>query len=341
MSVLVTGGLGYIGSHACVELLNKDHEVVVVDNLSNSSEKVAERIRKISGKSPVFYPVDIRDRKALGKIFRSHAIESVIHFAGFKAVGESAQKPLMYYDNNLNGVLGLCEVMGSSGSKTLVFSSSATVYGDPTTVPVREDAPLSPQSPYGRTKLMVEEILRDLHRGNREWRIALLRYFNPVGAHPSGEMGEDPRGIPNNLMPYISQVAVNRLEGLEVFGGDYPTPDGTGIRDYIHVMDLVRGHLQALERLERTTKDGFLIVNLGTGRGHSVLEVIRAFEKVSERKIPYEITDRRPGDVAEYYADPSLAAEILDWRAEYDIEKMCLDTWNWQRRHPDGYETQS
>lgn len=327
-TILVTGGAGYIGSHTCVELLDAGYDLVVIDNFSNSKPAVLERIGRISGRAPSFAEVDIRDRGALRDVFREHQIDAVIHFAGLKAVGESVAQPLRYYDNNLSGSVALFEVMAESNVKTLVFSSSATVYGDPNSVPIREDFPLSATNPYGRSKLILEDILRDVFRSDESWRIALLRYFNPVGAHPSGTLGEDPNGIPNNLMPYVTQVAIGKLPQLSVFGDDYPTPDGTGVRDYIHVVDLARGHLAALKALDKQA--GVLTVNLGTGRGYSVLEMIRAFEEASGRPVPYRIVGRRPGDVAQCYADASLAASLLNWRAELGLEAMCRDSWRWQ-----------
>jgi UDP-glucose 4-epimerase len=327
-NILITGGAGYIGSHTCVELLAAGYNLVVIDNFSNSKPDVLRRVEQISGRTLTFEEVDIRDRGALRDVFRHHAIDAVIHFAGLKAVGESVSQPLRYYDNNISGSVALFEVMAESGVKTLVFSSSATVYGDPHSVPIREDFPLSATNPYGRSKLMLEEILRDLSRSDETWHIALLRYFNPVGAHDSGIIGEDPNGIPNNLMPYITQVAVGKLPELSVFGNDYPTPDGTGVRDYIHVVDLARGHLAALRAID--AKSGVTTVNLGTGQGYSVLDVIRAFEKASGRPVPYRIVDRRPGDVAQCYADPALAGQLLGWRAEKDLDAMCRDSWRWQ-----------
>ena len=327
-TILVTGGAGYIGSHTCVELLDAGYDLVVIDNFSNSKPAVLERIGRISGRAPSFAEVDIRDRGALRDVFREHQIDAVIHLAGLKAVGESVAQPLRYYDNNLSGSVALFEVMAESNVKTLVFSSSATVYGDPNSVPIREDFPLSATNPYGRSKLILEDILRDVFRSDESWRIALLRYFNPVGAHPSGTLGEDPNGIPNNLMPYVTQVAIGKLPQLSVFGDDYPTPDGTGVRDYIHVVDLARGHLAALKALDKQA--GVLTVNLGTGRGYSVLEMIRAFEEASGRPVPYRIVGRRPGDVAQCYADASLAASLLNWRAELGLEAMCRDSWRWQ-----------
>ncbi len=328
-NILVTGGAGYIGSHTCVELLAAGHNLVVIDNFSNSKPAVLGRVEQISGRPIPFMEVDIRDRGALREVFRQHAIDAVIHFAGLKAVGESVSQPLRYYDNNISGSVALFEVMAESSVKTLVFSSSATVYGDPHSVPIREDFPLSATNPYGRSKLILEDILRDLSRSDESWKIALLRYFNPVGAHESGIIGEDPNGVPNNLMPYIAQVAVGKLPQLSVFGDDYPTPDGTGVRDYIHVVDLARGHLAALEAL--SGKPGVMTVNLGTGQGYSVLDVVRAFEKASDRQVPYRIVPRRPGDVAQCYADPTLAHELLGWRAERGLDEMCSDSWRWQQ----------
>ncbi len=327
-NILITGGAGYIGSHTCVELQAAGYNLVVIDNFSNSKPDVLRRVEQISGRTLTFEEVDIRDRGALRDVFRHHAIDAVIHFAGLKAVGESVTQPLRYYDNNISGSVALFEVMAESGVKTLVFSSSATVYGDPHSVPIREDFPLSATNPYGRSKLMLEEILRDLSRSDETWHIALLRYFNPVGAHESGTIGEDPNGIPNNLMPYITQVAVGKLPELSVFGNDYPTPDGTGVRDYIHVVDLARGHLAALKAID--DKSGVTTVNLGTGQGYSVLDVVSAFEKASGRPVPYRIVDRRSGDVAQCYADPALANELLGWRAEKDLDAMCRDSWRWQ-----------
>jgi len=327
-NILITGGAGYIGSHTCVELLAAGYNLVVIDNFSNSKPDVLRRVEQISGRTLTFEEVDIRDRGALRDVFRHHAIDAVIHFAGLKAVGESVSQPLRYYDNNISGSVALFEVMAESGVKTLVFSSSATVYGDPHSVPIREDFPLSATNPYGRSKLMLEEILRDLSRSDETWHIALLRYFNPVGAHESGIIGEDPNGIPNNLMPFITQVAVGKLTELSVFGNDYPTPDGTGVRDYIHVVDLARGHLAALKAIEG--KSGVTTVNLGTGQGYSVLDVVSAFEKASGRPVPYRIVDRRPGDVAQCFADPALAHELLGWKAEKDLDAMCRDSWRWQ-----------
>ena len=335
-TILVTGGAGYIGSHTCVELLAAGYEVLVVDNFSNSKPEALRRVEEIAGrKLGAFYRADIRDKAALREIFKAHAIDAVIHFAALKAVGESVAKPLMYYDNNIAGTVALAEVMAEAGVKSLVFSSSATVYGDPASVPIREDFPTGPTNPYGRTKWMMEFVLSDLAAADPEWRVALLRYFNPVGAHASGRIGEDPNGLPNNLMPYVSQVAVGRLPQLRVFGGDYPTPDGTGVRDYIHVVDLAVGHVAAVRRL--TERPGVLTVNLGTGRGYSVIEVVKAFEKASGRPVPYGIVARRPGDVAQCYAEPGLAERELGWRAERGIDEMCADAWRWQRSNPEGY----
>lgn len=326
--ILVTGGAGYIGSHTVVELLAAGHEVLIVDNYSNSQPAVIERIARIAGRQPLHVQADIRDRQALRALFAEHAISAVIHFAGLKAVGESVAQPLRYYDNNVVGSLVLFECMAEAGVRTLVFSSSATVYGDPQSVPIREDFPLSATNPYGRSKLMIEEILQDLARSEPGWRIALLRYFNPVGAHASGMLGEDPAGMPNNLMPFVAQVAVGKLAELSVFGNDYPTPDGTGVRDYIHVVDLAQGHLAALAALPQHSAP--LIVNLGTGRGYSVLEMLRAFEQASGRPVAYRIAPRRAGDVAQCYADPTRAQELLGWAAKRDIDDMCRDTWRWQ-----------
>lgn len=332
--ILVTGGAGYIGSHTIVELLGRGESLLVLDNLCNSSLKVLDRIETISGQRPLFVQADIRDKAALRSVFRDHPIDSVIHFAGLKAVGESVEQPLAYYDNNVTGSINLFQVMAEFGVKRLVFSSSATVYGDPHTVPIAEDFPLSATNPYGRSKLMVEDILRDLGRSAPDWRIAILRYFNPVGAHASGLIGESPNGVPNNLMPFVSQVAVGQRAELSVFGNDYPTPDGTGVRDYIHVVDLAQGHLAALDALARST--GVLTVNLGTGQGYSVLDMVRAFERASGKKVPYRIVGRRPGDIAACYANPAQAEALLGWRAKLGIDDMCVDTWRWQEANPDG-----
>jgi UDP-glucose 4-epimerase len=335
MNILVTGGTGYIGSHTVVELMQVGHKVVIIDNLSNSKKEVLSRINNITGKKPLFYQSDIRDSAALHKIFQENQIEAVIHFAGLKAVGESVAKPLAYYENNVNGTLVLLEVMSQYNIKNIVFSSSATVYGEPESVPISEDFPLHTTNPYGTSKLMIEQIMRDLYIADSSWDIALLRYFNPVGAHPSGTMGEDPQGIPNNLMPYISQVAVGKRKKLNVFGNDYQTTDGTGVRDYIHVVDLAQGHLAALQKLQE--RPGLVIYNLGTGRGYSVLEVIAAFSQASGKDIPYQITARRPGDIGKCYADPSKAAQDLGWQAQYGLQKMCEDSWRWQQNNPEGY----
>ena len=334
-SILVTGGAGYIGSHTVLLLLEAGHQVVVLDNLSNSSRESLNRVERLAGKSVAFVEGDIRDANCLDTLFSDYDIAAVIHFAGLKAVGESVTMPLSYYDCNVTGSLRLLEAMERAGVHTMVFSSSATVYGDPATVPIREDFPLSSTNPYGATKLHIEDMLRDLYRSNEKWKLALLRYFNPVGAHESGQIGEDPAGIPNNLMPYIAQVAVGKREKLGVFGGDYPTADGTGVRDYIHVMDLAQGHLAALEALDADA--GLLTVNLGTGRGYSVLEMVTAFSQASGRPVPYEIVERRPGDVASCYADPAHANAVLGWEAQRGIEKMCEDHWRWQKQNPEGF----
>ncbi len=336
MRVLVTGGAGYIGSHTCLELLRTGFDVVVVDNLSNSSEESLRRVQEITGKTIEFHKVDLLNKTHLVKVFDKHQFDAVIHFAGLKAVGESVDIPLKYYHNNLTGTVTLCEVMAKYNVKNIVFSSSATVYGEPHRVPITEDFPTVATNPYGRTKLFIEEILKDLYVSDNYWNIVLLRYFNPVGAHHSGRIGEDPKGIPNNLMPFISQVAVGKLKELSVFGNDYPTTDGTGVRDYIHVVDLALGHVRALQKL--IGQSGVHIYNLGTGRGYSVLEMISAFEKAGGRKIPYRIIDRRPGDIAECYADPSKAEQDLGWRTEKGIEDMCADTWRWQKQNPKGFE---
>jgi len=335
MNVLVTGGAGYIGSHTVLELLKTGYHVIVVDNLSNSNIQSMFRVEQITGKRPVFYHCDVINKADLEVIFSKNSIDSVIHFAGLKAVGESVTHPLRYYKNNIYSTLVLCEVMAKYGVKNIVFSSSATVYGEPASVPITEDFKLSAQNPYGQTKLFSEIILRDINNANPEFNVALLRYFNPVGAHESGLIGEDPNGIPNNLMPYISQVAIGKLKELSVFGDDYPTPDGTGVRDYIHVVDLALGHLKALEKIQQ--KPGVVTYNLGTGKGSSVLEMIHAFEEASYVSIPYKIVKRRPGDTASCYADPSKAERELNWKAQFDIKKMCEDTWNWQSKNPNGY----
>jgi len=336
MQILVTGGAGYIGSHTCLELLQAGYDVVVVDNLSNSKVEPLQRVQALTGKALQFEPVDLLDKAELDRVFAQYDISTVIHFAGLKAVGESVAKPLYYYQNNVAGTLNLSEIMAKHNVKDMVFSSSCTVYGDPHTVPVKEDFPLSATNPYGRSKLMIEQILQDLHAGDPSWNLALLRYFNPVGAHSSGRIGEDPNGIPNNLLPYISQVAVGRLPRLSVFGADYPTQDGTGVRDYIHVVDLAVGHIKALQKLE--SKPGLAVWNLGTGQGYSVLEVIAAFEKASGHTIPYEIVERRPGDVAATYADASKAKHELGWEAARGLHEMCEDAWRWQSQNPQGYE---
>ncbi|MBS1186360.1 MAG: galE [Burkholderiaceae bacterium] len=334
-TILVTGAAGYIGSHTCVELLQAGFSVLALDNLSNSSPVAIERVEQITGHSAPFIEADVRDRAALDAVLRQHRVDAVIHFAGLKAVGESVAKPLLYFDNNIGGTQTLLQALADAGVRRFVFSSSATVYGDPATVPVAENAPLSAASPYGRTKLVIEQMLGDLVRSDASWQCAILRYFNPVGAHPSGLIGEHPKGVPNNLMPYIAQVAVGRRERLQVYGNDYPTPDGTGVRDYIHVMDLARGHVAALERL--FAQPAGFTVNLGSGRGHSVLEVLRAFEVACGRTIPHQITPRRAGDVPACYADPALAEKLLGWRTEKTLDDMCRDAWRWQSTNPDGY----
>ena len=333
--VLVTGGAGYIGSHVCVELLERDYQVVVIDNLCNSSAIALERAQEITGRPLTFVPADIRDPGALQQLFETHPVDAVMHFAGLKAVGESVSEPLRYYDNNVAGTGNLLQRMADAGVTNLVFSSSATVYGDPASNPINEDFPLSATNPYGRSKLMIEEILRDLYAADPSWNISILRYFNPAGAHPSGAIGEDPSGIPNNLMPYIAQTASGFRQRLSVFGGDWPTRDGTGVRDYIHVTDLARGHLRALVRL--ADKPGCITHNLGTGRGYSVLEMLVAFEQACGHSIPYEIVSRRPGDIAECYADPGRARQELGWSAEKDLAAMCADAWRWQQLNPEGY----
>jgi len=335
MNILVTGGAGYIGSHTCIELLSAGHDVVVFDNFCNSHPEALRRVEKITGKTLKIVCADIRDESALGAALKAHACQAVIHFAGLKAVGESVEQPLGYYDNNLQGTLCLLRAMQAADIKTLVFSSSATVYGEPQQLPITEDHRLAATNPYGRTKLFIEEILRDLYRADPTWRIGILRYFNPVGAHESGLIGEDPQGIPNNLMPFVAQVAVGRHDKLNIWGGDYPTQDGTGVRDYIHVVDLALGHVKALERLNQAQ---CIAVNLGTGQGHSVLEVVKAFEKASGRAIPYTLASRRTGDVAACYADATLAATLLHWRAERDLDTMCQHHWQWQINYPDGFK---
>lgn len=336
MKVMLAGGAGYIGSHTAVECLNAGHEVIVFDNLSNSSPVSLERVQQISQRKLAFQQGDIRDRQALRHFFEQHDVDAVIHFAGLKAVGESVEKPLLYYDNNLAGSIVLFEAMAEAGVKTIVFSSSATVYGDPVKVPITEDFPLSATNPYGRSKLFIEEMLRDIAKSDPGWTVSLLRYFNPVGAHPSGLIGEDPKGIPNNLMPYIAQVAGGRRASLNVFGGDYPTRDGTGVRDYIHVVDLARGHVAALHKMQQGEK-GVHIRNLGTGQGTSVLEMVHAFELASGQTIHYQVVARRPGDIAQCWADPTLAQRELGWRAELSLARMCEDTWRWQQLNPHGY----
>ena len=327
--ILVTGGTGYIGSHTVVELMASGKDVLIVDNLCNSKASVLDRIERIAGRRPGFAQLDVRDRIALRKLFSAHRVDAVIHFAGLKAVGESVTQPLAYYDNNVSGSVALFECMVEARVKTIVFSSSATVYGDSPQMPIREEFPLSASNPYGRTKLMIEEILRDLAKSASGWEVALLRYFNPVGAHASGLIGEDPNGIPNNLMPYIAQVALGTLKELPVYGNDYPTPDGTGVRDYIHVVDLARGHLAALTAVR--THSGVMTVNLGTGRGYSVLEMVHAFAAVSGKPVPYRIVERRQGDIAQCYADPAFARKLLGWQAQLGIDAMCADAWRWQQ----------
>ncbi len=339
MAILVTGGAGYIGSHTCVELLNSGYDVVVVDNLCNSSKKAIEQVEKITGKSISFYEVNILDREALTEVFEKESIDSVINFAGLKAVGESVVKPLEYYHNNITGTLVLCDVMRSHGVKNIIFSSSATVYGDPAFIPITEECPKGKiTNPYGQTKGMLEQILTDLWVADHEWNVVLLRYFNPIGAHESGLIGEDPKGIPNNLVPYIAQVAVGKLEKLGVFGDDYDTPDGTGVRDYIHVVDLAKGHVKAMKKL--APGSGVSIYNLGTGNGYSVFDVLHAYEKACGKTLPYEIKERRAGDIATCYCDASKAKEELGWIAEKGIEEMCADSWRWQSNNPNGYEDQ-
>lgn len=341
MMILVTGGAGYIGSHTCVELLKAGFDVTVFDNFYNSNPEALVRMEQITGRKPGLVQGDCRDRAALVAAFKQIQVDAVIHFAGLKAVGESVEQPLSYYDNNVVSTLRLLEAMQECDVRTLVFSSSATVYGDPIYLPLTENHPLAPTNPYGRSKLMVEEILRDLNHSDNTFRISILRYFNPVGAHPSGLIGEDPQGIPNNLMPFVAQVAIGRREALSIWGNDYSTPDGTGVRDYIHVVDLALGHLKALEALRSTEMKlaGCLTVNLGTGRGYSVMDVVRAYEKASGRHIPYRIAPRRPGDVASCYANPKRALELLRWQAELGLEAMCADSWHWQSINPKGYES--
>ena len=336
MAILITGGAGYIGTHTMVQLLEAGRELVVVDNFINSKPCSLERVKKITGKDFKFYEVDLLDYEALDHVFEENDIDSCIHFAGLKAVGESCEKPLWYYHNNITGTLNLCKIMQKHGAKRIVFSSSATVYGKPASVPITEDFPLSTTNPYGETKLMIERILKDLHASDPEWSISILRYFNPIGAHQSGLIGEDPQGIPNNLLPYVAQVATGKRECLSVFGNDYNTHDGTGVRDYIHVVDLANAHLKAIERAEKVT--GVEHFNIGTGTGYSVLDIVRAYEEVTGAKINYKIVARRPGDIDECYANPTKAAEVLGWKARYNIEDMCRDSYRWQSNNPNGYE---
>jgi UDP-glucose 4-epimerase len=337
MAILVTGGTGFIGSHTCVELIESGYDVVVLDNLSNSSMKSLERVEELTGKKVKFYKADILDREALNEIFDKEEIDSVIHFAGLKAVGESVRKPWEYYENNIAGTLTLVDVMRQHGVKNIIFSSSATVYGDPAEIPITEKCPKGTcTNPYGWTKSMLEQVLSDIQKADEEWNVVLLRYFNPIGAHPSGRMGENPNGIPNNLMPYITQVAVGKLDHLTIFGDDYDTPDGTGVRDYIHVVDLAKGHVKALKKLEPGS--GLSIYNLGTGVGYSVLDIVKNFEKANDIEIKYEIGPRRSGDVAACYSDATKAKEELGWEAEFGILEMCRDSWNWQKNNPNGYE---
>ena len=337
MKILVTGGAGYIGSHTCVELLNAGYDVVVVDNLYNASAKALDRVREITGKDLTFYEADILDAPKMDEIFKKEQVDCVIHFAGLKAVGESVVKPLEYYKNNINGTLVLCEAMRKNGCKNIIFSSSATVYGNPAFIPITEECPKgTPTNPYGWTKWMIEQILTDLHTADPEWNVILLRYFNPIGAHKSGLMGEDPKGIPNNLLPYVAQVAIGKLKCLGVFGDDYDTPDGTGVRDYIHVVDLAAGHVKAINKIKENP--GVKIYNLGTGKGYSVLDVVKAFSKACGHDVPYEIKPRRAGDISTCYSDASLAKKELGWEAKYDIDEMCEDSWRWQTINPNGYE---
>ncbi len=336
MKILVTGGAGYIGSHTCVQLLERGDEIVVLDNLDNSCEESLNRVKKITGKDLTFCKVDLLDYEATENVFKQHKFDAVIHFAGLKAVGESVRMPLRYYHNNITGTLHLCDIMNKYGVKKLVFSSSATVYGDPHTVPIKEDFPLSCTNPYGQTKLDIEYILKDLCVSDPEWSVVLLRYFNPVGAHESGLIGEDPNGIPNNLMPYISQVAIGKLECLSVYGNDYNTKDGTGVRDYIHVVDLAEGHLRAIDKIKDNT--GVYVYNLGTGNGYSVLDMVKAFSKACGKDVKYKIVDRRPGDVASCYADPTKAREELGFVTKHNLDDMCRDLWNWQTKNPNGYK---
>lgn len=336
MTVLCTGGAGFIGSHTCVELLQAGYDVVIADNLYNANETVIDRIETITKRRPAYYRIDVTDKEALHALFEKESVDAVIHFAGYKAVGESVEKPLEYYTNNLDTTLVLCDVMRAHGCKNFVFSSSATVYGDPAEIPITEACPMGERTnPYGESKAMQERILCDLQKSDPSWNIVLLRYFNPIGAHESGLIGEDPKGIPNNLVPYVAQVAVGKRDKVHVFGNDYPTPDGTGVRDYIHVVDLAKGHVAAIREIG--SLDGVSVINLGTGRGYSVLEVIRAFSKACGRDLPYEIEGRRAGDIATCYADPAKAKRVLHWEAEKTIDDMCADAWRWQKNNPDGY----
>ena len=338
MTILVTGGAGYIGSHTCVELLNAGYDVVIIDNLYNSNQKAVDRIEEISGKKVKFYPDDMMDRAAVKRVFDENKIDAVIHFAGLKAVGESVHKPIEYYRTNIGSTLNLTDEMRAHGCTNIIFSSSATVYGDPAEIPITENCPKGTcTNPYGWTKWMQEQILTDIHTADPEWNVILLRYFNPIGAHKSGLIGEDPKGIPNNLLPYVAQVAIGKLPEINVFGNDYDTPDGTGVRDYIHVVDLSRGHVKAIERFAK--KDGVFVCNLGTGHGYSVLDVIHAFEKACGKELPYVIRERRPGDIATCYSSPAKAEKELGWTAEYDLEDMCRDSWNWQQKNPNGYNS--
>ena len=338
MTILVTGGAGYIGSHTCVELLNAGYDVVIIDNLYNSNQKAVDRIQEITGKKVKFYPDDMMDRAAVKRVFDENKIDAVIHFAGLKAVGESVHKPIEYYRTNIGSTLNLTDEMRAHGCKNIIFSSSATVYGDPAEIPITENCPKGTcTNPYGWTKWMQEQILTDIHTADPEWNVILLRYFNPIGAHKSGLIGEDPKGIPNNLLPYVAQVAIGKLPEINVFGNDYDTPDGTGVRDYIHVVDLARGHVKAIERFAK--KDGVFICNLGTGHGYSVLDVIHAFEKACGKELPYVIRERRPGDIATCYSSPAKAEKELGWTAEFDLEDMCRDSWNWQQKNPNGYNS--
>ena len=338
MTILVTGGAGYIGSHTCVELLNAGYDVVIIDNLYNSNQKAVDRIEEITGKKVKFYPDDMMDRAAVKRVFDENKIDAVIHFAGLKAVGESVHKPIEYYRTNIGSTLNLTDEMRAHGCKNIIFSSSATVYGDPAEIPITENCPKGTcTNPYGWTKWMQEQILTDIHTADPEWNVILLRDFNPIGAHKSGLIGEDPKGIPNNLLPYVAQVAIGKLPEINVFGNDYDTPDGTGVRDYIHVVDLARGHVKAIERFAK--KDGVFICNLGTGHGYSVLDVIHAFEKACGKELPYVIRERRPGDIATCYSSPAKAEKELGWTAEFDLEDMCRDSWNWQQKNPNGYNS--